>query len=163
MRNQKWQLLFIYLVVLVVIGAIIRQIWGFKGVERIFSIPTTQAKELPLESQISVLGEKVFAIQLLVYYSQKYSVDAGLVYRIIDCESGFDLYARNPSSTAKSYFQFLSSTWKSTMKRMKEPENSSVFDPENQIKAGIWLLSKDGTRHWLASQSCWKINKLAEK
>ena len=93
---------------------------------------------------------------LIGYFAEKYGVDADLAFKIVECESNWNEYARNGSSTAKSYFQFLNGTWKETMRRMGNPRNTDVFNTYEHIKAGIWLLSKDGTRHWNESKECWK-------
>ena len=89
-------------------------------------------------------------------YAKSYGVSQVLALSIAECESRFNRYARNPSSTAKSYFQFIDSTWKYTMIRMGLPPDSNVFNSEIHIGAAIWLLSKDGPRHWEASKSCWE-------
>lgn len=49
-KLQKWYLLVILLVIVISLGWFIRQNWGFKGIEHLFSIPTTQAQEPLSES-----------------------------------------------------------------------------------------------------------------
>ena len=87
--------------------------------------------------------------------AREYGVDEELALRIIKCESNFNRYADNPTSSADSYWQFLDSTWKSTMSRMGKPTTTSKFDEELSIEAGIWLLKEDGSGHWLESKFCW--------
>ena len=85
-----------------------------------------------------------------------YNVDPELAVRIANCESGLDQGVRNLSgSSASGVFQFLKSTWKSTLTRMGWPANVDVFDGQSNIIAGLWLLKTDGPRHWYESRHCW--------
>lgn len=75
--------------------------------------------------------------------------------RIVRCESGFQRFAKNPHSTAEGYFQFLNSTWRYTMEMMGYPTSTSKFDEKISIEAGVYLLAKEGSRHWYPSEHCW--------
>jgi len=85
--------------------------------------------------------------------SHDYGVDENLALSIAYAESGYNPNARNKSSSAGGVYQFLDSTWATTMSRMGITGNK--FDAETNIKAGIWLLSRDGTRHWQESAHLW--------
>lgn len=94
-------------------------------------------------------------VGLIEYYSEVYGVDAELTKRIVKCESGFVLEAKNPNSSAEGYFQFINSTWIHTMELMNYPTTTSKFDPEISVEAGVFLLAKEGVGHWSESRWCW--------
>ena len=93
----------------------------------------------------------------ITFYAKKYGVDEGLSRTIIKCEGGMnDLHIKNPKSGAEGPWQFILSTWKSTMVHMGYPAETSTYEGDLILEAGFYLLSKDGTRHWLESEFCWK-------
>ena len=70
-------------------------------------------------------------------------------------ESNWNPKAQNPISTAGGLFQFIDSTWLSTIKRMnKDWSLDDKYDAYKNIEAGLWLLSKDGYKHWEVWPSC---------
>lgn len=85
----------------------------------------------------------------------KNGVEPILAISIAQCESGFVENAQNKTSSAGGIFQFINSTWKTTMIKMGLPTTSPKYDGELNIKAGIWLLAKEGVGHWEASRRCW--------
>lgn len=93
----------------------------------------------------------------IIEVSQEMGVDPNLSLAIAWCESGLDEGVKNrQGSSASGIFQFIKSTWKSTLERMKLPSNLDVFDGSSNIMAGVWLLKqKDGSMHWDASKECW--------
>lgn len=91
----------------------------------------------------------------ITYFSEKYGVEPSLAIAIARCESGFVATAKNPSSSASGMFQFINSTWASTMNRMGLPTDTPKTDPVLGTMAGVWLLSVDGVVHWEESRSCW--------
>lgn len=93
--------------------------------------------------------------ELVEYYSEMYGANPSLAKRIVQCESGWNRTIANPQPTASGYFQFLNSTWHSTMIRMGLPTSTDKHDPVISIQAGVWLLAEDGSRHWLESKPCW--------
>lgn len=92
---------------------------------------------------------------LIDQYSAQYAVSADLMHRIVKCESGYNQYAKNRSSTAAGYAQFLTSTWKSAMRQLGYDTSITQFDGEKNIEALAFYLSTQGTRPWNASKSCW--------
>ena len=95
--------------------------------------------------------------ELVMDYAIQYGVDVRLALAIAQCESGLDPTAENPSphSSAGGVFQFLDSTWAKTIELLNWPEDTDKLDAKKNVEAGIFLLKKDGTRHWLESKSCW--------
>ena len=84
-------------------------------------------------------------------------IDPQLALAVALCESRLDPGAKNPNSTASGIFQFIRSTWKSTLERMKLPVNLDVFDADVNIRVGVWLMKQDGAMtHWYPSADCWK-------
>lgn len=70
--------------------------------------------------------------------------------RIARCESGFDQYAKNPSSTAKGIYQFIDGTWRSNCLK-----DGNVYDFQDNIKCFWKVYLKQGDRPWAASKRCW--------
>jgi hypothetical protein len=72
-----------------------------------------------------------------------------LVDEIIKRESSGNPKAKNPSSTAYGYCQFINSTWEYVQKKwdMRLDRES----PEDQLYACIRLLEEEGIIHWKAS------------
>lgn len=109
-----------------------------------------------VESTLHLEAIKPITIEeKIVAKAKEYGVDPKLALAIVKCESNFQRYAKNPGSSAESYWQFLDSTWKYTMGMMGKPLDTSKFDEELSIEAGIFLLKKEGSRHWLESKPCW--------
>lgn len=104
--------------------------------------------EIPREDEL----DPYFLAQ---YFSQKYDVNLNLVFSIIDCESGWDRFAANKTSSAKSYFQILKGTWAETMIRMGLPTTTDVYNPYYHINAGVWLISQGELERWSESSRCW--------
>lgn len=72
-----------------------------------------------------------------------------MLSRIIQCESGWWPDAKNPLSSASGLFQFISSTWDSW-------GEGNVFDPYDNIRAGVKLFQVRGVSPWLESIKCYK-------
>ena len=117
-------------------------------------LPTST--EIPLKTpETENLENETDPYYLLNHFSREYGVDFELAFKIVECESNFNRYAKNGSSSAESYFQFIDKTFEETMKRMNLPTSTSKFDMPIAIEAGVWLLKKDGVKHWESSESCW--------
>ncbi len=80
---------------------------------------------------------------LVVKYSEQYSVDEALIYAIINCESGFDPNAVSAAG-AIGLMQITPETfqWLQTKDDIEEtlPEGD-LYDPETNIKYGALLIS----------------------
>lgn len=70
---------------------------------------------------------------------------------IIECESGGDPNAHNPTSSASGLFQFLDSTWAS-VGGTGEARDASVS--EQYMRANM-LFERAGLSPWNASRDCW--------
>jgi muramidase (phage lysozyme) len=75
---------------------------------------------------------------------------------IISCESGFDPYAANPTSTARGLWQFLRGTWEwvqadSGLTLDDWPDGP--YDPEQSTEAARWLKDAAGWTQW----SCYGV------
>lgn len=91
----------------------------------------------------------------LIRLSIQYNIDEDLARRIIQCESQFveDAVGRDAVvGTDHSYWQFNSHYWEQDMLE----RGWDIYDPQDNLEAGFWLLSRDGTKHWNASKGCWQ-------
>ncbi len=70
--------------------------------------------------------------------------------RIIQCESGGDPLAKNPTSTASGLFQHLASLWEERAAKAGWAD-SDVFDPLANIAVAAWLLETGGPGHWVCT------------
>lgn len=77
-------------------------------------------------------------------------VDWGL--RIIQCESGGDPNAKNPSSSASGLFQHLPKYWPQRS-ASAGLAGASAFNPEANIAVAAWLLENGGASHWVCKAS----------
>jgi len=96
--------------------------------------------------------------EFTIYRCERFGVSPSLALAIISCEGGFS----NAEICNKKYgcsggmgaWQFIPSTWSSTIERMNEllpvecRSDEAVFDSKCNLLAGVWLLSTDGERHW---------------
>ena len=71
--------------------------------------------------------------------------------QIAQCESGGNIRATNPSSTASGKFQFLDSTWRSLGGTGRAKDASEATQDAMARK----LYAQSGTTPWLASERCW--------
>lgn len=77
--------------------------------------------------------------------------------RIAWCESRGDLFARNPTSTAKGKYQFLDGSWKYYGERLwGSIEGKDVFSEGDQDQLARYVVSIRGYTDWEASRHCWK-------
>jgi len=74
--------------------------------------------------------------------------DIDLLNRIIECESGWDKYAKNTISSARGLYQILD------MHGLSEVER---YDPETSTKWAIDRIKARGTKDWNSSKSCWEL------
>lgn len=95
---------------------------------------------------------------LIRHYARLYGADENLAVKIAWCESGFDPRVCNKQfgcSGGQGVYQFINSTW------IKNCEGD-VFNPEDNIKCGVKLISQGQLSHWGSAEtwwgswSCWK-------
>ena len=92
---------------------------------------------------------------LVLYFSEKYKVDLMTAFKIAECESGWDIYAQNKTSSAFSVFQVIDGTFAHINKISGLGfKRGNIRD---EVEAAIYLMSKEGTRHWNESKSCWNV------
>jgi len=64
-------------------------------------------------------------------------------------ESGLNPYARNGGgSGASGLFQFMPSTWSSTLARMGVRRGKSIYSAKWQARAAVWKFRNDGFGEW---------------
>lgn len=90
-----------------------------------------------------------------VQYAAMYGVDAALMAKVVACESGYNQFAHNRSSSAAGYGQFLDSTWRSTARALGWDESVTQFDGDKNLQATAYLMSVRGTGPWASSKGCW--------
>lgn len=90
--------------------------------------------------------------QLIRDYSAQYGISADLPLRIANCESGFNQFSKNKTSTASGVFQYLGSTWSHTE---LGKQNLTVFDADANVHMAIKSIASGGISNWAASAHCW--------
>ena len=92
--------------------------------------------------------------QLITLYAEKYEVDERLARNIISCESSFNPCALNVKAVIGEdvgLFQLNSHYWQETMAL----NGWDIYNIEDNIEAGMWLLSIEGSSPWGWSEHCW--------
>ena len=92
--------------------------------------------------------------ELISYYAEKYNVDEVLARNIIYCESRFLEDATNYKAVVGvdvGLFQFNTHYWQSYMAE----KGLDIYKTEDNIEAGMWLLSVEGSAPWKWSKPCW--------
>ena len=92
--------------------------------------------------------------ELLVCFSEFYGLDIQKVMRVARCESGLNPLAKSKTSSASGVFQFIDSTFRSTLIRHRDhyrfPDHHvSVFDPYWNVRLATWKMSVDGYGAWV--------------
>jgi len=90
-------------------------------------------------------------------YADQYGADRQLAERIIKAESGGKASAENTSSSASGCFQFINSTWRKMGKELWQDDyyKKNIYDPENNVELGLYVLGKYGSGAWNASKHIW--------
>lgn len=76
-----------------------------------------------------------------------------LADKIIQCESGWSHTAKNPNSSAYGLGQVINSTWKYIEKL--SGRKLDRYNYNDQLYAMVFLLNREGVKHWEESSSCW--------
>jgi soluble lytic murein transglycosylase len=81
--------------------------------------------------------------EYVVKYSEKYSVDPYLIYALIKAESNFDEFALSHKG-AVGLMQITPNTGRyiSTLLKEKNYKDTDLFDPEKNIKFGVFYFKK---------------------
>jgi len=75
------------------------------------------------------------------YISVQYDLSYDDLVRVINCESSFNINAKNPYSTASGIAQFIDSTWEHYCEGDKD-------SPKNQLRCMGLMWSKGYQSHW---------------
>ena len=94
----------------------------------------------------------------VTYYANKYKVNEYVARDIMWCESELHPKAINYNineegiiwSEDYGYWQLNDYYWEGTMLGM----GWDIYDEDNNLEAGMWLLSVMGTSPWIASKPC---------
>lgn len=108
--------------------------------------------------RLTMAGNRVFdAKSAVAHFAEMYGADVNLALCIVRLESGFNHLAKNKGSSAGGAWQFIDSTWVSTVRRMgKDWTMADKYDMMKNAEAGAWLLAHDGYTHWVVWPSCVK-------
>jgi hypothetical protein len=90
--------------------------------------------------------------ELIKNYSAQYGISADLPLSVANCESGYNQFSKNKSSTASGVFQYIHSTWIHTE---AGKQGISVFDADANVHMAIKSIASGGISNWSASKSCW--------
>jgi hypothetical protein len=115
-------------------------------------VPSTAPKPVPTPPAVGRSYSKDEVIQLIKDYSAAYRISSAIPLAIARCESGYNQFSKNKSSTASGVFQYLSSTWRNTPAGR---QGISVFDADANVKMAVSSIAANGTAPWLASRHCW--------
>jgi len=91
---------------------------------------------------------------LITKYALMYMVDEKLARKIICCESNFNQDAINKKAVIGEdvgLFQLNSHYWQEHM----ASRGWDIYNTEDNIQAGMWLLSTEGSKPWTWSAGCW--------
>lgn len=77
-----------------------------------------------------------------------YGVDEAKALDVAFCESSFRADAKNPRSSARGVYQFIDRTWAWIATIGAPHPNADRYDYEANIENAMWLVRRDGWRHW---------------
>ncbi len=104
----------------------------------------------------SITAEERIPILALIY-----GVDEDLAWAIIHCESSWRPRALNLNKNLTvdhSYWQ-VNTVWIEKMSII----GFDVTNPDQNLEAGFWILSKYGVGPWSASKKCWQRKTLSRQ
>lgn len=92
---------------------------------------------------------KVQVIAVINKYAGQFNVDANIMIKIAECESGLNSKAINGQYAG--IFQFHSNTWESNRRAMGVDTNTSLrFNANESAKTAAFKMSRDGFGAWPA-------------
>lgn len=80
------------------------------------------------------------------------NASADTLDEIVKCESGGNIRAQNPTSSASGKYQFIDSTWKAAGGSTKRAKDASEAE---QDRVAARVFAAQGSAPWNASRSCW--------
>lgn len=83
--------------------------------------------------------------ELIRHFSDVYHTSSTLPLNVACAESQMVTTAKNPNSSARGVFQFVSDTWKRNC-------SGDVYSPIDNVSCGVRLISEGGISHWNASK-----------
>lgn len=117
-------------------------------------LPSSTTNTLALDNKCT-REQKDCWEELVRSWAIYYRASPTLATCIVRHESQFSPYAKNPHSTAGGLWQFIDSTWLSTVERMGLSwDLTDKFDGHKNAQAGAWLLANDGYTHWVVWPYC---------
>lgn len=121
------------------------------------TIPQTEP-QTPPEAQNGPYSD-VNPLTRLSELSEKYGVSQAISERIIQCESGGVAEAKNinyidgiPWSEDVGYWQINNYFHEESLALL----GWDIYNPEDNLEAGFFLLSTQGLQPWDASSFCWR-------
>jgi len=109
------------------------------------NIPSPALSTTPIPELLQVTNDQLD--KWFTDYSNHFSIDRSMLYKIAVCESKLNPNAKN--GDYGGLFQFTESTWQSTRRVMNlDPNPDLRFNPEEAIKTASFKISTDGTFPW---------------
>lgn len=94
--------------------------------------------------QVQLMPAEPLSVQeKIVAYAAHYGVDRELALDLARFESNFNPNAKNPTSSAKGVYQWIHGSWKAFC-------TGEVFNPDDNIRCAMRVISEGGLSHWLA-------------
>ncbi len=107
---------------------------------------------------LDVVSKNIDVEETIKRMAREYGVNEETALRIAWCESRFDQFAKNPTSSASGVFQITKGTFEDGVRwKFDGWVWSGVFDGEKNIEMAIWYMSKGQLSRWDASKHCWSI------
>lgn len=110
------------------------------------------AKAIVVTPAPSTTWDRATVATIIREAAAKYGVDAELLLRIAQCESGLNPSAKNRNSSASGLFQFMPSTYRNSP---SGAAGLSIWDPRANAEAAAFKIANGALRAWNASRHCW--------
>ena len=119
-------------------------------------IKSTEAGKTPVITPVTPAEYLQKAInEAVLDLSKKYEINVALAIKIIKCESGNKINAIGRGAKVGLDRGLLQVNDFYHGKKAKEM-GFDLTKPVESLEYGIWLMEKEGTRHWKASAKCWQ-------